>query len=417
MNVFDVLMLISMFFIWLLLINMVLVIAGYSYYVECEHKTFPPLEHYPMVSVLVPAHNESKVITATVESLLRFDYPHDYYEIIVVNDNSKDNSAEILEGLQKKYPDRKLKVINTDAQTGGKGKSRALNIALKEAQGEFLAIYDADNTPETTALRYLVTEITSDDKYGAVLGKFRTRNKDVNLLTRFINIETLAYQWMAQAGRWKLFKLSTIPGTNYIIRRSLVDKIGGWDENALSEDTEVSFRLYLEGYSIKFMPLAVTWEQEPQTLKVWFRQRSRWVQGNVYVIIKNLNLIFKKEAGPARFDIYYMLYTYFFLLGALIISDVVFVGNALGWIHTTLAQFKLLLWFMAIVLFVLSTYLTITTEKGEMTFENLLIIILMYVTYSKLWMAVAFYGLIMYIRIVVTRRKFIWDKTERFDEV
>lgn len=413
----DLLMLFSLATIWLLLlINMVLTVAGYRYYLKCEKKTFPPLEHCPMVSVLVPAHNEAMVIGKTVESLLRFDYPADRYEIIVVNDNSSDNSADILAALQARHPRSRLKVISTDAATGGKGKSRALNIALAGSVGEIVSVYDADNTPETPALRYLVTELMENPSCGAVIGKFRTRNKSASLLTRFINIETLAYQWMAQAGRWQLLRLVTIPGTNYVIRRSILEQLGGWDEKALAEDTEVSFRVYLQGFHIRFMPLAVTWEQEPQSLRVWFRQRSRWVQGNLYVLLKNLPLLFDRSARRVRFDLLYFLGVYLLLLAALVLSDFVLLGGALGWVHTSLAQFSILLWVMAILLFIVGTYLTITTEKGEMTLSNLFVTALMYFTYSKLWMVVALYGLFRFAGRTLLRRESTWHKTERFDE-
>lgn len=417
MGTLNTMMLIAIICIWLLLlINVVLIVAGYRYYLQCEKKTFPPLTEFPMVSILVPAHNEGKVIERTVLSLLNFDYPADRYEIIVINDNSSDNSREILEGIQKRFPGRNLTCIHTDAQTGGKGKSNALNIALKVSVGEYISIYDADNTPEKTALRYLVTEISGDDKLGAVIGKFRTRNKNVNLLTRFINIETLAYQWMAQSGRWYLFRLCTIPGTNYIIRRSILDKIDGWDEKALAEDTEISYRVYMMGYFIKFLPHAVTWEQEPQTLPVWFKQRARWVRGNIYVLIKNLPLLFRKEAKKVRFDILYSFSIYFLLLLSLVFSDLMMIFSLLGWARITLAQFSILLWIMAIVLFVVGTFVTLTTEKGEMNLKNLFTVALMYVTYSKLWMVVAFYGLIKYLGDAIFHREAKWEKTVRFNE-
>lgn len=68
-----------------------------------------------------------------------------------------------------------------------------MNIGFKSAVDDVIAIYDADNTPEPNALRYLVAELEQNDEYEAVIGKFRTRNKDVNLLTRFINVETLSF--------------------------------------------------------------------------------------------------------------------------------------------------------------------------------------------------------------------------------
>lgn len=415
MNNVDLMGLIALICIWaLLMVNQVLVVAGYLYYIKVTKSKEKTLSSYPYISVLVPAHNEAKVIVKTVESLLDLNYPNNRYEIIVINDNSSDKSRELLEDMQKRYKGRALKVINTDKVTGGKGKSNALNIGYKQSIGNYIVVYDADNTPERDALRYLVAEIENDDELAVVIGKFRTRNRDVNLLTRFINIETLSFQWMAQAGRWQLFNLCTIPGTNFIIRRDVIDKIGGWDINAVAEDTELSFRIYAMGYKIKFMPLSVTWEQEPQTLKVWFKQRVRWVKGNVYVLIKHLPTLFSSKSHRIKFDMLYFLSIYFVLLGALIISDSLFLLNALGLITMTLASLSILLWMMAIFLFTITVFITLTTEKGEMRLSNLFITLLMYFTYCKLWMVVAAYGLVQYLIDIVLKRKAKWYKTERF---
>ena len=316
MTILDGFLFVAILAIWgILVVNVILTIAGYINYLQKVRRPAPELPaEVPFVSIMVPAHNEGIVIVKTLQSLLNFDYPHDRYEIIVINDNSDDNSAELLARVQALYPHRHLVVINTDKVTGGKGKSNALNIGLKKARGSIISIYDADNTPQASALRYLVAELLGDPKLAAVIGKFRTRNKNASLLTRFINIETLSFQWMAQAGREKLFKLCTIPGTNYVIRRDILEKIGGWDVKALAEDTEISFRIYRMGYRIRFQPLAVTWEQEPQTLDVWFHQRTRWVKGNIYVILKNSRLLFTKSGRPIRFDLLYFLSIYFLLM-------------------------------------------------------------------------------------------------------
>ncbi|QMU07098.1 glycosyltransferase family 2 protein [Levilactobacillus suantsaii] len=402
--------------IWgILVVNLILTMAGYTQYLRTVRTPAPRLPAVaPFVSVMVPAHNEGIVIVRTVVALLNLDYPHDRYEIIVINDNSSDNSAQLLAQLQADYPQRNLTVINTDAQTGGKGKSNALNLALRGAQGTVIAVYDADNTPERDALRLLVADLLQNQHYGAVIGKFRTRNKWATLLTRFVNIETLAFQWMAQAGRLRLFKLCTIPGTNYVIRRSVLERIGGFDTKALAEDTEVSFRLYRLGYRINFQPKAVTWEQEPQTLDVWFHQRTRWVKGNIYVILKNLPLLFRKVGRPIRFDLLYFLVVYFVLMASLVLSDSVFVLSVAGVAHSTLQGFTNTLWVFAIVLFVISTFVTITTEKGEMTLSNLVIIIWMYLLYSQLWLAVATYGMGEYIREQVFHQPAKWYKTKRY---
>ncbi|CAN7695091.1 glycosyltransferase family 2 protein [Paenibacillus sp. LjRoot56] len=416
MTVADILMLISVFCIWsLLLVNVVLIVAGYLYYIQIENKPVAPIEgEPPFVSIMVPAHNEAKVITKTVESLLALSYPHNRYEIIVINDNSSDNSSVLLGNLQTKYPGRNLIILNTDNVIGGKGKSNALNLGFKLSKGELIAIYDADNTPEKTALTYLVSEITHDASLGAVIGKFRTRNRDASLLTRFINVETLSFQWMAQAGRWKLFKLCTIPGTNFILRRSIIEQMGGWDVKAIAEDTEISFRIYLMGYKIKFQPKSVTWEQEPQTVKVWFKQRTRWAKGNIYVIVKNIPLLFKRSARNIHFDILYYLSIYVLLLTSLVMSDLLLILHALGYVSTTIASFSSFLWGLAIILFILGTFITLVTEKGEMKLSNVWIIMLMYVSYCQMWMVVAAYGMYAYLKDLVFKREAKWYKTERY---
>lgn len=419
MNAFDIFDIFSTASIWtLLIVSIFLVVFGYIYYIKWARTPLPELndKEAPFVSIMVPAHNEGIVIVKTVKALLNFNYPHDRYEVIVINDNSDDNSAELLAQVKKENSGRNFTIINTDNIIGGKGKSNALNIGFQSAKGSVIAIYDADNTPEPNALRYLVAELIHHDEYGAVIGKFRTRNKDVNLLTRFINIETLSFQWMAQAGRSQMFGLCTIPGTNFVVRRSIIEAIGGWDEKALAEDTEISFRIYMMGYRIKFQPAAVTWEQEPQTPGVWFRQRTRWVKGNIYVIIKNFKLLFNPKARRIRFDILYFLSIYFLLLSSLILSDAMFLLSVSGYITIHVPGFSNTLWFLAVVLYVMSVFVSITTEKGEMKLSNLLLILLMYIVYTQMWLIVALKGMYLYIKENVFHLESAtkWYKTQRY---
>lgn len=416
MNIIDYLFIISLIMMWIVIfVNILLVIGGYRYSHEMEETIIDThLEEYPFVSIMVPAHNEGIVIEKTVRSLLSLDYPAERYEVIIINDNSSDNSAQILKSIQDENPAVTLKVINTDAVTGGKGKSNALNIGFNISKGEYLAIYDADNTPEKKALKYLVVTLSRNEDLGAVIGKFRTRNKSYNLLTRFINIETLFFQWMAQAGRWKLFKLCTIPGTNFLIRRSIIEEIGGWDTKALAEDTEISFRIYRMGYKIMFMPKAVTWEQEPQTFKVWFKQRTRWVKGNIYVIFKDIKYLFDLKSGPIKFDIIYFTSIYLFGLTASIISDVLFILGLTQLITVNVVGYSLILWILAYIVYGLSIAITLIIEKGEFDLINIGIAMLMYFTYSKMWSVVAMVGFYHYIKDSILKKEAKWYKTERF---
>lgn len=415
MTFIDFISLYAIFAIWsLMLINVGLSIGGFIYYLRCNRTDgHIKLKEYPMVSIMVPAHNESIVIRKTVLALLALDYPKDKYEIIVINDNSTDDSAAVLKEIQVRNPDRKMIVINTDNVTGGKGKSNALNIGFSMAGGSVIAIYDADNTPEPNALTLLVENLMSDDKLGAVIGKFRTRNRDASLMTRFVNIETLAYQCMNQAGRWFFFKLCTIPGTNFVVRRSIIEAIGGWDTKALSEDTEISFRIYRMGYRIKLVPLAVTWEQEPQLLRIWLKQRTRWAKGNIYVLKSNFKYVFDRSAGAMRLDVLYYAFVYILMLSSLVCSDTIFFMSVLGFAHVTLGGFSSLLWIMAIMVFVLNVLITLAVEKNEFNLTSAFLVVLMLFTYSKLWVIVVVNALIQSISDAIFKREAKWYKTER----
>ena len=415
MNVADYLTLFAMIAIWTLMgINVFLSVGGFLYYYKMGKKDPNiPLEEYPFVTVMVPAHNESAVIQRTVRALLRFDYPQDRYEIIVINDNSSDNTAEKLAAVQAEFPDRKLIVVNTDNQLGGKGKSNALNIGFSVAKGTVLAIYDADNTPEPRALRILVEHLMADDSLGAVIGKFRTRNRNASLLTRFVNIETLAHQCMNQAGRWFYFGLCTIPGTNFVIHRHIIEKIGGWDPQALSEDTEISFRIYRMGYKIRQVPQAVTWEQEPFRLDIWMKQRTRWAMGNLYVLMNNFKYVFDPSAGKMRLDVLYYSMVYVLMATALVCSDTIFVLGVLGYCHVSLGGLSTLVWLLACLLFECNVMLTLSTEKNEFNLESAFLVLLMLFTYAKLWVVVVLRAAWMTVKKMITKQEVKWYKTER----
>ncbi|HEF0357514.1 TPA: glycosyltransferase family 2 protein [Clostridioides difficile] len=415
LNVSECLFVFSLCSIWsLLLINIILAMGGYIFYFKNFDKEIKEIDEYPMVSILVPAHNEAKVIGRTVESLLLLNYPKSKMELIVINDNSSDNSKEILEDIKNKYNNYNFTIINTDSLTGGKGKSNALNIGYTISKGDFIAVYDADNTPDRNALRYLVQTIVMNDELGAVIGKFRTRNKNKNLLTKFINIETLSFQWMSQAGRWQLFNLCTIPGTNFILRRSIIEEIGGWDSKAIAEDTEISFRIYKLGYKIKLVPQSITWEQEPETVKVWIKQHTRWAKGNIYVLMKYIKNIFKQGRNKIVFDIAYFFSVYFLFLTSVIISDILFVLSISKLVEISIPINFFLIWILSYLLFIIEVSISLTIEKGEATIKNIFIVAIMYFTYSQLWLFVAIKGMIEYLKDIIFKREVKWYKTERF---
>ena len=218
---------------------------------------------------------------------------------------------------------------------------------------------------------------------------------------------------MNQAGRWFYFGLCTIPGTNFVMHRHIIEEIGGWDPDALSEDTEISFRIYRMGYKIKLVPQAVTWEQEPFRLGIWFKQRTRWAMGNLYVLINNFKYIFDPSGGKMRMDVLYYALVYILMAFTLVCSDTMFVLGVLGYSHVSLGGLSTMVWVMACALFECNVMLTLAQEKNEFNLQSAALVLLMLFTYSKLWVVVVLRAMWMTVKKIISNTDYTWYKTER----
>lgn len=364
---------------------------------------------YPSCTILIPAHNEERVIGPTLEAMLRLEYPREKLKIVVINDGSTDTTRDIINRFAAADP--RVELFDVPRGQGGKGKSRALNLGVQQVTSEIIAIYDADNTPDKDALRYLAAQLLLHTELGAVIGKFRTVNKNATLLTRFINIETLSFQSMLQAGRWQMHNIATLPGTNFVMRTSIIRQLHGWDEEALTEDSELSIRIYEEGYKIKFIPYAITYEQEPQEWKVWIRQRMRWVRGNNYVINKFFHHIPYFKNRRLGFDLLYTLALYYVFFVAIVISDVLFIVSALRLVSIALPGPYTAVWILAFVLYLAEMLLTLSYDRED-SWRNLGLMVLMYFTYCQLWIYIVVRA---WWSEYIKKEKRSWAKTERFE--
>ncbi|MFZ4706263.1 MAG: glycosyltransferase [Bacteroidales bacterium] len=413
MSILETIFLVSVILIWFMIgYQFIFSLFGYINFVKSmkekrivDLKTFD----FPSCTIMIPAHNEELVIANTIESMLRLEYPKDKLKIMVINDGSMDQTKKIIESYARN--DNRVVLFDVPEGMGGKGKSRALNLGIQQIDTEIIAIYDADNTPDPKALHYLVASLIADKELGAVIGKFRTVNKNRNLLTRFINIETLSFQSMLQAGRWQLHKIATLPGTNFVMWKWLIDELNGWDEEALTEDSELSIRIYELGYKIKFLPYAITYEQEPEKWSVWIKQRVRWVRGNNYVLAKFVKEIPNFKNKRLRFDLLYTLALYYIFFVAVLVSDILFILSLFKIISIPLPGPYLVVWMIAIVLFLFEILLAISFDKED-NWTNFGLILIMYFTYCQFWIYVMFRA--FYLENI-KKAAHVWDKTVRFE--
>lgn len=230
----------------------------------------------PTVSVLVACHNEELVAHTLVRSLASLDYPRELLEIFLVDDNSIDGTGLILEDLTAHHPFIRLVRRPPDAEGG---KSGALNAALDLATGEVIVVFDADHAPEPDSVRRLARHFR-DPEVGAVQGRCVVRNPDDSALARAVAVDYLSGYLVNEYGRQALFQLPAYGGANCAVRASTLRRLGGWNTDSVTEDTDLTLRVVLTGERVRYDVTAVDTEQAPTTLRRFWNQRYRWARGH-----------------------------------------------------------------------------------------------------------------------------------------
>jgi cellulose synthase/poly-beta-1,6-N-acetylglucosamine synthase-like glycosyltransferase len=237
---------------------------------------------WPQITVFIAAHNEEKVIAGCMAALLDSDYPAERMKIVPVNDRSQDGTRAIVDDWAARHPGR----IHPFHRNGGKpGKSAALKDALLHAEGDIMLVFDADYVPPRHLLRQLVAPFF-DPEVGAVMGRVVPQNAGSNLLTRLQDLERSAGYQVDQQARMNLRLVPQYGGTVGGIRRSAVEAVGGWDENALAEDTDVTFRLLVNGWKTIYSNASECYEEVPEEWSVRIRQVRRWAKGHDQVLLQ-----------------------------------------------------------------------------------------------------------------------------------
>ncbi len=224
----------------------------------------------PSVSILIPAHNEEKVIGRLLERLTELTYPKDKLQVIVVDDASSDKTGAIADEYGRKYPF--IEVMHRGKDKGGKGKSAACNEGFSKSKGEILLCFDADYYPTRDIVEKLAGKFV-DPVVGAVQGRVVVLNEPQNIVTRLVALERIGGYRVDQEARDALNLIAQYGGTVGGFRSSLLKSLGGWDESILAEDTDLTLRVYLAGYKIRYDVNAECYEEAVDNWKDYRRQR------------------------------------------------------------------------------------------------------------------------------------------------
>ncbi|MDE2572366.1 MAG: glycosyltransferase family 2 protein, partial [bacterium] len=189
-------------------------------------------EDLPLLSVLVPMHDEQAVAAQCLDAILASDYPASKLEILPIDDHSKDETRAILT----RYAAQDARIRPVTIEDAERGKANALNVALREARADIVLVFDADYTPGKGLLRALAKAFI-DPEIGAVMGRVVPRNTSRNMLTRLLSMERAGGYQVDQQARYNFNLLPQYGGTVGGFRRQLLEEIGGFDPRGLAEDT------------------------------------------------------------------------------------------------------------------------------------------------------------------------------------
>jgi poly-beta-1,6-N-acetyl-D-glucosamine synthase len=254
--------------------------GGIIYFLRWERRaakhTNPPiLREWPKMTLVIPCHNEGAQARETLEYAAKQDYPD--FEIIAIDDGSSDDTGAILDQLTNVYPH--LRVLHFPQN---QGKAMGLRMAALAANSDFLICIDGDALLDRYAARWLMWHLATGSRVGAVTGNPRIRNRST-LLGRLQVGEFSSIIGLIKRAQRVYGRIFTVSGVIAGFRISALDKIGYWNTDMVTEDIDVSWRLQMDHWDIRYEPNALCWILMPETLRGLWKQRLRWAQGGVEV--------------------------------------------------------------------------------------------------------------------------------------
>ncbi len=250
---------------------------------------------WPLVSLMVAAKNEEAVIGRLVKLLCNLDYPVDRYEVWIIDDNSSDRTPHLLKQLAHQYS--QLRVFHRPANSGG-GKSGALNQVLPMTKGDIVVVFDADAQVAPDLLRR-VLPLFQEENVGAVQVQKAIANATTNFWTRG-QVAEMALDSYFQQQRIAIGGIGELRGNGQFVRRQALEQCGGWNEETITDDLDLTIRLHLERWDVAFLlDPCVQEEGVTKAISLW-HQRNRWAEGGYQRYLDYWRPILQNRMGTRK---------------------------------------------------------------------------------------------------------------------
>lgn len=276
-------------FFSLLFITLALIHLIYARTHKPKYKSFKEL---PRITVQIPTFNDP-IALRCIKKCLAFDYPQDKLDIIVADDSTNLETQQLLAQIAQEHDN--ITYVHRNNRQGFK--PGALKEAMHLAKGEFIVIFDADWMPKKNFLKKIIQPFT-DQNVALVQSRQGFYNKDQNLVTRFAAYTLMIYHAIVMPINHKI-NCVFFCGTAGALRKSAFEKVGGWNLHSITEDSDLSVKLLMNGYKTVYLDFE-TPSEVPDTIEAFAKQQMRWCYGNVRVFFDNLQNIFVKKGLSIR---------------------------------------------------------------------------------------------------------------------
>jgi biofilm PGA synthesis N-glycosyltransferase PgaC len=257
------------------------IIGAVNYYFRFErvdvHRELPPDEFLEPLSVIIPMRNEALHARETIEHALAMNYP--VFEVIAVNDGSTDDTAALLDALAAEHP--RLRVVHLAAN---QGKAIALDMGVMVSRHDFVLCIDGDAILQPNAPRWMMRHFKYP-RVAAVTGNPRIRTRST-LLGKIQVGEFSAIVGLIKRAQRTYGRVFTVSGVAAAFRKAALHDVGYWRSDMLAEDIDITWRLEIRHWDVRYEPHASVWILMPETFKGLWNQRLRWAMGGFQVVLK-----------------------------------------------------------------------------------------------------------------------------------
>lgn len=242
---------------------------------------------FPKVTIQLPVYNELYVIERLIDAASSFDWPKNKLEIQVLDD-SNDETVELIAKKVKDWQDKGINIAHIQRAERKGFKAGALQYGLDIAEGEFIAIFDADFIPDPQFLQQSVPYFDQSAEIGVVQTRWGHINENYSLLTKLQAFGLNTHFHVEQNGRFQGGHFLNFNGTAGIWRKTCIEEAGGWKADTLTEDLDLSYRAQLKGWKIFYTPHIIAPAELPVAMSAIKSQQYRWTKGAAETSIKLL---------------------------------------------------------------------------------------------------------------------------------